>query len=189
MKKKFREITVDGVKYGWTVNGGGGCDCEDNYKLVTIWLNKKPLYESLHTDDNEVTPKSIRYWILTKGEKTIEQLEKELFEVKHEHQKKPKEPDRLAAQTRMNDTWSKEKSRHSYTPKKTNTYWRRVWKKLTSTTNPISIVNGIAFLCGLVVATNKLPAVCPNTLLFGLLGIVGGSFFVVGIWNIFIENE
>ena len=73
MKKKFREITVDGVKYGWTVYVG-----EDSPNTVTIWLNKKPLYESVNCGYMDITPKLIRYWIITKGEKTIEQLEKEL---------------------------------------------------------------------------------------------------------------
>ena len=80
MKKKFREITVDGVKYGWTVYFN-----EEGPNIVTIWLNKKPLYASLSSGYEEITPKLIRYWILTKGEKTIEQLEGELSRLRKEN--------------------------------------------------------------------------------------------------------
>jgi hypothetical protein len=80
MKKKFREITVDGVKYGWTVYFN-----EEGPNIVTIWLNKKPLYASLSSGYEEITPKLIRYWILTKGEKTITQLLRELNELRKEN--------------------------------------------------------------------------------------------------------
>ena len=80
MKKKFREITVDGVKYGWTVYFN-----EEGPNIVTIWLNKKPLYEGLNCGFMDVTPKLIRYWILTKGERTIEQLEMELSKLRKDN--------------------------------------------------------------------------------------------------------
>jgi hypothetical protein len=121
-------------------------------------------------------------------------VEPELFEVKHDHQTKPKEPDRLSAQTRMNDTWSKEKSprpseRYSYTPQKTNTYWDKVWRKMINTPNLLSIMVGIMFITGDIVAVNRLPAKCPYPLLFGALFIAGAAFFIPGIWMTFVDND
>jgi len=59
MKKKYRDITVDGVKYAWNVRGGWNWDTdifEDEY--ITIWLNKKVIYQEI-TGLMEVKPKDI----------------------------------------------------------------------------------------------------------------------------------
>lgn len=58
MKKKYRDITVDGVKYAWNVRGGWNWETDvytDVY--VTIQLNKKIIYQEKHLD--EVKPKDI----------------------------------------------------------------------------------------------------------------------------------
>jgi len=54
MKKKHRDITVEGVKYAWTVNS-------DNhyYHNVKIWLDKKVIYE-VKVDDDVITPKMVK---------------------------------------------------------------------------------------------------------------------------------
>jgi hypothetical protein len=83
MKKKFREIVVDGITYGWTVKEDCGCDSNDKY--IKIWLDKKVIYESTVNGDMEITPKMIREWILIKGGKTIQELEKELTDLRKEN--------------------------------------------------------------------------------------------------------
>lgn len=58
MKNKYRDITVDGVKYAWNVIGGWCWDTDvytDEY--ITIWLNKKIIYQEKHLGD--VKPKDI----------------------------------------------------------------------------------------------------------------------------------
>jgi len=46
MKKKYRDITVDGVKYTWNVRNGWNWGVESSMELiVTIWLNKKIIYQ------------------------------------------------------------------------------------------------------------------------------------------------
>ena len=52
MKKKYRDITVEGVKYAWTIYGSG------KEHDVTIWKDKKQLFtETLRL--GSVTPKDI----------------------------------------------------------------------------------------------------------------------------------
>lgn len=38
MKKKYRTIKVDGVKFGWTVYGSG------KERHITIWKDKREIY-------------------------------------------------------------------------------------------------------------------------------------------------
>lgn len=52
MKKKHRDITVDGVKYAWTIYGGG------KEHDVTIWKDKKELFTETFRLGS-VTPKDI----------------------------------------------------------------------------------------------------------------------------------
>ncbi len=46
MKKKFREITVDGVKYGWAIK---------MHSSLIIWKDKKQIH-SVNTEHIIVTP-------------------------------------------------------------------------------------------------------------------------------------
>lgn len=56
MKKKFREITVDNLVFGWTINEN--CD-GDGGKCVKIWKNKKIIYETI-LNNEYITPALIR---------------------------------------------------------------------------------------------------------------------------------
>jgi len=55
MKKKHRDITVDGVKYAWTIKN----DC-DGYggNCVSIWKDKKVIHEDI-ISGIDITPKTI----------------------------------------------------------------------------------------------------------------------------------
>lgn len=60
MKKKHRDITVDGVKYGWI----GGCG------WLTIYKDKKPIWSNIKMfAESRITPSFVRGII----EKEIEQ--------------------------------------------------------------------------------------------------------------------
>jgi hypothetical protein len=48
MKKKFRDITVDDIKYGWIAT----------YDTLTIWLNKK-IIRTINVEHCTVTPKLV----------------------------------------------------------------------------------------------------------------------------------
>jgi hypothetical protein len=63
MKKKYREIVVGGVLYGWTISNN--CD-GDGGNLLKIWLNKKPIYQQLYTGDSQITPETVRKFIKEK---------------------------------------------------------------------------------------------------------------------------
>lgn len=52
MKKKHRDITVDGVQYGWTLKSEG------KEKYVSIWENKKKLFTKMFRTES-VTPKDV----------------------------------------------------------------------------------------------------------------------------------
>jgi hypothetical protein len=56
MKKKFREITVDGEKYGWSIDTHSSSDCN----FINIWHNKKIIYSDDITSDDIFTPKRIK---------------------------------------------------------------------------------------------------------------------------------
>jgi hypothetical protein len=53
MKKKHRDIVVDGKNYAWTVS-----DTDDGNCLV-IWFNRKPVYDVLIGGHIDITPKLI----------------------------------------------------------------------------------------------------------------------------------
>ena len=54
MKKKFRDIVVDDVKYAWQARA------DDDYPArIKIWKNKKVIIEGALSDGFEVTPKII----------------------------------------------------------------------------------------------------------------------------------
>lgn len=52
MKKKHRDITVDGVKYAWTLNSYG------KEKIVNVWYNKKELFVKTFRQPS-VTPQDV----------------------------------------------------------------------------------------------------------------------------------
>jgi len=52
MKKKHRDITVNDVKYAWTLKSEG------KEKYVTIWENKKKLFTKMFRTES-VTPKDV----------------------------------------------------------------------------------------------------------------------------------
>lgn len=54
MKKKFREITVDGVDYAWKVN------VTDDGKYIKIWKDKKVIYEEMVNSEIDITPQTIK---------------------------------------------------------------------------------------------------------------------------------
>lgn len=61
MKKKYREIVVDGITYAWSIKN----DCDgDGGNMVTIWENKKPIKEILVYDGTiEITPSIVEKMI------------------------------------------------------------------------------------------------------------------------------
>lgn len=56
MRKRHRDIVVNGTKYAWTINNGGDGDGGNDLK---IWLNKKVIYEDIIGGHIEITPKMI----------------------------------------------------------------------------------------------------------------------------------
>jgi len=68
MKKKYRDITVDEVKYAWTIIGDG------KERYVTIWKDKKEWFSS-SLRVTTVTPKDISE--LIQSRLTWEKLEDE----------------------------------------------------------------------------------------------------------------
>ena len=52
MKKKHRDITVDGVQYAWTLKSEG------KEKFVTVWQNKKQLFTKMFRTES-ITPKDV----------------------------------------------------------------------------------------------------------------------------------
>jgi hypothetical protein len=55
MKKKHRNITVEGVQYAWSI---GGNDYDIGSTKVNIWRDKKIII-SASLFDEEITPKQI----------------------------------------------------------------------------------------------------------------------------------
>jgi len=68
MKKKHRDITVDGVKYAWTIYGGG------KEHDVTIWKDKKELFTKTDIRVGSVTPKLISELIKEYNKEIIETI-------------------------------------------------------------------------------------------------------------------
>lgn len=64
MKKKFRNITVNGKKYGWTTRGN--CDGDYNTALY-IWFNKKIIYTEIVKGGIDVTPGFVKSIIENMG--------------------------------------------------------------------------------------------------------------------------
>lgn len=66
MKKKYREIKVGGLLYGWTVK------VYENGTQLNIWLNKQIIYKRLYSGDiNHITPEMVRKFIKGKQEKNL----------------------------------------------------------------------------------------------------------------------
>jgi hypothetical protein len=67
MKKKFREITINNKKYGWTLRNncdGDGGDC------VEIWCDKKVIHREIISGHLNVTPKMISNFIIDSTNQT-----------------------------------------------------------------------------------------------------------------------
>jgi hypothetical protein len=60
MKKKFREITVERKKYGWTVKNN--CDSDGSNQL-TVWINKKPVFSTFVPGSEIITPSVVESYI------------------------------------------------------------------------------------------------------------------------------
>lgn len=56
MKKKYREIIVNDIPYGWTVNNN--CDGEGE-NMLSVWFDKKIIYEELFENEIVITPKMV----------------------------------------------------------------------------------------------------------------------------------
>jgi hypothetical protein len=57
MKKKHRDIVVNGKKFAWTTTGFN-CDGDGSFNL-RIWFNKQEIYHEL-VGGIQVTPKYVR---------------------------------------------------------------------------------------------------------------------------------
>lgn len=64
MKKKHRDITVEGKKYAWTVKDDVDGDGSNELK---IWFDKKVVYETLIPGHVIITPKMIQKKIVNIG--------------------------------------------------------------------------------------------------------------------------
>lgn len=61
MKKKFREITVNNKKYGWTTKG----DCDGDYNTALyIWFDKKIINTEIIKGGIDITPKFVANLII-----------------------------------------------------------------------------------------------------------------------------
>lgn len=58
MKKKFREIEVDGEEYAWRVASHVD-DANLPYNKLTVWEDKKILFTKDYKDGEAVTPKTV----------------------------------------------------------------------------------------------------------------------------------
>ena len=54
MKKKYRDIVVNEVKYTWA-SGKSNCD-GDGSTLLTIWKDRKEIKQELINGDIQITP-------------------------------------------------------------------------------------------------------------------------------------
>ena len=56
MTKKYREITVNDILYGWTISN----DCDgDGSNRLRIWFDKKIIYEEIVEGCITITPKYV----------------------------------------------------------------------------------------------------------------------------------
>jgi hypothetical protein len=56
MRKKFRTITIDNVKYTWSA-GHNNCD---GGNLITIWKDKKVIHSEVVSGSISITPSVIK---------------------------------------------------------------------------------------------------------------------------------
>ena len=56
MKKKHRTITVDNIKFGYTIQPN--CDGDDG-NMLNIWFNKQIIYSEILDYNIKITPKII----------------------------------------------------------------------------------------------------------------------------------
>lgn len=66
MKKKYRDITVNGKKYAWAVSNSNADDGDDS--ILKIWCNKIVIWQELI--NQEITPKIVSEIIKNKISKT-----------------------------------------------------------------------------------------------------------------------
>lgn len=59
MKKKFRELNLDGHKYGWIVKD------DDDGNSLRIYKDKKIIYDEVISGDIDITPKIVADIIFT----------------------------------------------------------------------------------------------------------------------------
>jgi len=69
MKKKYRDITVNGVKYAWSYNDRSGYG-HTVKSFVTIWKNKKMIMQN-DIEHHKVTPKIVSDMIETYNKNII----------------------------------------------------------------------------------------------------------------------
>lgn len=62
MKKKHRDITVNGKKYAWAFTHPDADG--DGHGIIKIWKNREVIYDELHETMEPVTPKMIRQLIV-----------------------------------------------------------------------------------------------------------------------------
>lgn len=77
MPKRYRNIEVNGILYGWTLkNGGDG----DGGNFIQIWRNKKPIYEENMCGNIDVTHKLISEKIknICQNQEQEKQLQKKM---------------------------------------------------------------------------------------------------------------
>lgn len=62
MKKKFRNITVNGKEYAWATRSLN--DCEGNILMLKIWFNKKVIFDKpMPKFVKSITPADVKYHI------------------------------------------------------------------------------------------------------------------------------
>lgn len=69
MKKKHRDIIVNGSPYAWTYQPN--CDKQEGGGVLKIWKNKKVIYKSEVDCDVSVTPSYIAELITATKNKTL----------------------------------------------------------------------------------------------------------------------
>jgi len=58
MKKKYRNIVIDGITYTWA-SGHNNCD-GDGSNLLSVWKDKKPFFQELFNYNIEITPALVK---------------------------------------------------------------------------------------------------------------------------------
>jgi hypothetical protein len=70
-----------------------------------------------------------------------------------------------------------------------NTYWNKVWYKISNSASIITMLLGVMIFTGGVITYNRVPHECPYPLAYGGLLGFGSILFIVAFWNIFIDND